>query len=227
MSPTAVCNARKLRNIKALNPTPKYNIDWDQIPLGKYLDEHLANMLGCTYGLVNKERVKRNIPPYGMTYRTFENQGAYYGEAIIDAWLHKQNIPHTFQKQIGPYRVDWVLDKNVIWEFVGMWDHKLYGEDYRNNFYNKKAYLEYNGFTVRAIHQKELNDFKKDIDLKLLYSFGHFVCSGCNRNNVKHVAHGLCSACYIRNKTKNKLEDNLQNVFNKSLKIKVNKIVNF
>ena len=190
--------ARQRRGIAAFRTTPKHSIQWDEVPLGQCVDEHLADMLGCSKGLVYKERTRRRIPPYGMTYRTVENEGAYYEEAIVDAWLHKKGIQHEFQKKLGPYRVDWLLADNVVWEYLGMWRHQLYGETYRKNFGVKRAFLESEGFTVRAIHRAEIQDFKSTVDLKALLSMGLFECRGCGRKDVKHHAHALCAGCLTR-----------------------------
>lgn len=202
VSSQCVYQARKRRNIPAKNPTPTYKIDWNSVPLGKMTDEHLAELLGCTAALVHKKRHQKQIPAFGMLYRTVENEAAYYGEAIIDAWLHNKSIIHSFQFQIGPYRVDWMIHKTKeIWEFVGMWDHRLYGKTYREKFAVKEAYLKDQGYDVRKIHQTELSDFKKEVDLQIIHKAVAFKCNGCNRDNVKHHGHGLCSTCVGRKKT--------------------------
>jgi hypothetical protein len=198
VSQTAVLLARRRRNIPPFKTNSRYNIDWDSIPLGQYVDEHIADMLGCSKILVWKERTHRKIPPYGMNYRTLENEGAYYGEAIIDMWLHNNKIPHKFQKQIGPYRVDWLLNNSVILEFLGMWDHQIHGELYQSNFYTKRSYLLNQGFTVREIYRSAIKSFKATVDLRALLTLGTFMCHGCGRKDVKHQAHSLCTACYTR-----------------------------
>jgi hypothetical protein len=201
VSQTAVLNARRSRGIPPFRTIPSYNIEWDSVGLGDLTDQHLADILGCSKGLVHKERRRRNIPPYGMLYRTSENQGAYYDEAIIDAWLHARNVPHEFQKQIGPFRVDWLLAGNEIWEYLGMWDHQIYGPEYQTNFAKKLTYLESLGFSVRGIHTSEIGVFKSGVDLTAIHSLGRFVCSGCNRTDVKHHAFGLCSRCVGRKRS--------------------------
>lgn len=195
VSQTAVMLVRRRRGIPPLCTTPRYNIDWDTVPLGKYIDQHLADMLGCGKVLVFKERRRRGIPPHGMLYRTIENEGAYYEEAIIDAWLHMQQVPHKFQAKVGPYRVDWLLDNQEIWEFLGMWDHQIYGESYRKNFAVKRAYLLAQGFRLREIHRTEVKSFKQVVDLRSIFSLGDFTCRGCLQTDVKHHAHAMCSSC--------------------------------
>lgn len=197
VSQTAVMLARQRRHIAPFRTRPKHNIDWDSVPLGEYLDEHLADVLGCSKVLVWKERNRRKIPPHGMLYRTLENEGAYYEEAIIDAWLHSQGTPHEFQKKIGPYRVDWFIE-GVVWELLGMWDHRIYGKEYRANFIVKKAFLEAKGYSVREIHRNEMSSFKAEVNLRALLSLGNFVCRGCGRANVKHQAHAMCATCNIK-----------------------------
>jgi len=195
VSKTAVSHARRSRGLPSPNPTPKHVIDWEQVPLGRTTDQHVADQLGCSLGLVHKERTKRKIPPHGMNFRTAENEGAYYEEAIIDAWLHTQGVEHQFQVKIGPYRVDWLLSNQEVWEFLGMWDHKIYGEEYRSNFQKKKSFLEDSGYSVREIHRREIPTFKELVDLNGLHSLGNFVCAGCKRSDRKHQAHGLCGTC--------------------------------
>lgn len=196
-----VRHARKRRGIVGINPTPRYSIDWESVGLGKYTDRYLADILGCSSGIVHKERNKRKIPPHDTRYRTVENQGAYYGESIIDLWLHNNGIAHEFQKKIGPYRVDWLLADNVVWEFVGMWHHKLYGEQYRSNFEVKEKYLTDNGYTVRAIQEAELDTFKNAVDIREILSLCDFACARCKRSDVKHHSFGFCGRCARREKS--------------------------
>lgn len=199
ISPQAVFQARKKRKIKALNPTNKIKIDWDLVPLGTMIDQHIADLLGCSNACVCKNRKKRNIPAFGMLYRTLENEAAYYEESIIDLWLHKNKISHKFQFKAGKYRVDWLIpENNEIWEFLGMWDHKIYGKNYRDNFEIKEKYLIENGYRVRRIYKNEIINFKKDIDLNKIHGMSHFICRGCNRENLKHQAKGLCTMCVGR-----------------------------
>ena len=198
VSQTAVLLARKRRGIAPFCTRIYHNIDWGQVPLGKYPDEYLADTLGCSKVLVHKERNKRKIPPHGMLFRTSENQGAYYEEAIIDLWLHNQGIQHVFQAKIGPYRVDWLLGTCEVWEFLGMWSHRIYGEEYRSSFQRKKEYLEANGYSVRGIHKSEIAPLKAEVNLTDLHSMGSFVCRGCGRSNQKHQAHALCGTCVGR-----------------------------
>lgn len=195
ISNTAVMGARTRRGIKPFRTNNHYDINWDSIPLGQYTDLHLANILGCSLNLVHKERNKRKIPPYKMNYRTLENEGAYYHEAIIDMYFHNQKISHKFQKKIGPYRVDWLLDDNLIWEYLGMWDHLIYGQKYRENFLIKENFLISEGYSVKRIYKEEISTFQSSVDLTLLHSLGRFVCLGCLRKEVKHHAHGYCCRC--------------------------------
>lgn len=198
VSKAAVGQVRKRRGIPPFRTNIRHDIDWDTAPLGKLIDRHVADILGCSHVLVHRERTRRGIPPHGLLYRTEENEGAYYEESIIDLWLHHHNIPHTFQKRLGPYRVDWLLADNCVWEFLGMWDHRLYGEAYRRNFEVKREYLVEQGFTVREIHRSEMGSFKADVDLRAIASMGVFVCRGCGREDVKHHAHALCGTCVGR-----------------------------
>ena len=200
ISPTAVMYARRRRNIPSINPVPRLDIDWDKVPLGKYIDLHIADMYGCSVGIVHRERNKRKIPPHGLLYRTAENQGAYYEEALIDAWMHLNNVSHTFQHKIGPYRVDWLLSDKEVWEFAGMWDHGIYGAEYRSNFEAKNRYLTDLGYSVRLILRSEMPEFRVGVDLKSIISLTDFVCNGCERHDVKHHAFGLCDRCAFRKK---------------------------
>lgn len=199
VSPQATYQARKRRNIEALNPSKKCDINWDSVPLGQKTDQHIADILGCSGSYVLKQRKKKNIPAFGMLYRTYENEAAYYEESIIDMWLHNNSIKHIFQFQVDKYRVDWLIpEKNEIWEFLGMWDHKIYGEEYRKNFEVKEKLLMKNGYTVIKIYRNEIDKFKKSIDLTKIYSMSFFKCRGCNRTNIKHHAKGLCGMCINR-----------------------------
>ena len=199
VSAQAIFQARKRRNIKPLNKAKRCNINWDLVPLGKMTDDHLADLLGCSGGYVCRKRQERNIPSYGMLYRTTENEASYYGESIIDLWLHNKNINHKFQFKVGKYRVDWfIVEKNEIWEFLGMWDHKIYGDNYRKNYLIKEKYLKEYGYSVKRIYKDELDEFKKDVDISKIFCVADFKCSGCDRGNVKHQAKGLCAMCYGR-----------------------------
>lgn len=200
VSPQTIFQARKRRNIKALNPSKKCsNINWDSVPLGQKTDQHIADILNCSGAYVLKQRRKKNIPAFGMLYRTHENEASYYEESIMDMWLHDNNIKHKFQFQVGKYRVDWLIpDRNEIWEFLGMWDHRIYGEDYRKNFEIKEKFLIDNGYVVRRIYRDEMNKIKKVVDLNKIYSMSFFECRGCHRTNIKHQAKGLCGMCITR-----------------------------
>jgi hypothetical protein len=195
VSDTAVRGARLRRGIPALNPQKTYDIDWDCQPLGKMTDQHLADILGCSGGVVAKQRNKRNIKPYGILHRTIEGEASYYEETIIDHWLHNNNVQHKFQYKIGSYRVDWLIGEKDVWEFLGMWDHKLYGKTYQENFLKKKTFLESLGYSVRSIHRSDMNFFRTGVDLKKIESVEEFICKGCNRK-MKHQAKGFCSRCY-------------------------------
>lgn len=199
VSPQAVFQARKRRDIPAVNPTNRCEIDWDSVPLGQMTDEHLADILGCSGAYICKKRKARNIPPFGIRYRTLENEAAYYEEAIIDLWLHNQEIDHKFQFQIGPYRVDWLIcNQNQVWEFLGMWDHGIYGQQYRKNFETKKRHIIELGYDIREIHRSEIDEFKQQVDLTKIHTDGIFQCKGCGRKNIKHQAKGLCGMCITR-----------------------------
>ncbi len=199
VSPQAIFQARKRRNISALNPAKKYDIDWDSVPLGKMIDKHIADIWGCSGSYVCQKRKKKNIPAFGMLYRTIENEAAYYGEAIIDAWLHKYNIEHKFQFQVGPYRIDWLIcEDNEIWEFLGMWDHRIYGEQYQKNFVEKEKYLIEIGYKVKRIYKNKINTFKEEINLDKIHKASNFKCRGCGREGFKHCAKGLCGMCVSR-----------------------------
>lgn len=199
VSPQAVYQARNRRSIKALDPAKKCNIDWDTIVLGDRTDQHIADLLGCSGGYICKKRKEKGIPAFGMLYRTQENEAAYYEEAIIDMWLHNNDIDHKFQFKVEKYRVDWlVLKENEIWEFLGMWDHRIYGQEYRNNFAVKEKCLIENGYKVKRIYRSDIGDMKKSVDLSKIYGMSHFECRGCHRTNVKHQAKGLCAMCLER-----------------------------
>jgi len=199
ISPTAVQLARKRRGISALNPSKKLSVDWDSLPLGKMIDDQIASMVGCSGSKVCIERQKRGIKPAGMLYRTQEGQPAYYGEAVIDAWLHKHEIAHVFQFHVGKKRVDWYLpDTNEIWEYAGLAGHRLYGEDYEVAIGERVKICLNAGYKVRRIDKQELEFFSKDVDLSSIFKKSTFTCKGCLRTNVKHSSHDLCSMCLHR-----------------------------
>lgn len=199
VTPQAVFLARKKRGIPAMHPSKQCNINWDLVPLGKMIDQHIADILGCSGAYVCKKRKQKNIPAFGMLYRTIENEAAYYEESIVDAWLHNHNIDHQFQYQIGPYRVDWHITKSKeIWEFLGMWNHRLYGKQYRDRFVIKEDYLKKQGYTVRRIYRQEMKTFRNGVDLTTIHNATNFICRGCNRETVKHQAKGLCGMCLNR-----------------------------
>lgn len=89
----------------------------------------------------------------------------------------------------------WLLDNQEIWEFLGMWDHQIYGESYRKNFAVKRAYLLAQGFRLREIHRNEVKSFKQIVDLRSIFSLGDFTCRGCLKTDVKHHAHAMCASC--------------------------------
>ena len=202
VSPQAVLQARKRRGITALNPSPRYDIDWSQVPLGKMTDQHIADILRCSETYVCIKRQRAGIPAFGMLYRTVENEAAYYEESIIDAWLHLNAVAHTFQFTIGPYRVDWLIhSENEVWEFLGMWNHRLYGRAYQKKFAVKKKYLNECGYKVREIYRSEIGKFKDGVDLTSIHKAANFRCRGCLRDNVRHQARGLCAMCLRRQYT--------------------------
>ena len=98
--------ARQRRGISALRPAKRHNINWDSVPLGKMIDQHIAGLLGCSGAYICKKRKEKKIPAFGMLHRTLENEAAYYEESIIDMWLHNNKISHKFQYKVGPYKVD-------------------------------------------------------------------------------------------------------------------------
>ena len=194
-----VRQARKRLGIAKPIVNLKFDLNWDEQPLGLMVDQHLADILGCTNTLVAMKRRERGIKPYKLFYRTLENQGAHYDEAVIDLYLHGQGIDHVFQYPVGPYFADWFIPStNEIWEYLGLWRHPKLGPEYRERYFKKKAYYESLGYMVRGIFEKEMPFFKEKVDLKLLYSLGNFTCKGCGRKNQKHRSKGYCGTCLTR-----------------------------
>lgn len=192
-----VAHHRRKLGIPAMYSLPYIN--WDEQPFGKFTDQHIADLLGCSLTRAVVERKKRGIKPSAMRYRTVEGEAAYYGEAIIDAWLHKNNIKHEFQKKIGGRKVDWFLtETQEIWEYAGFLGHQIHGAKYKKQLETRIAIVQSYGLTTRIITENELKDFAENIDLTSLYRRATFECLNCKQTGVPHRKLGLCGKCYYR-----------------------------
>ena len=206
----AIEEARQTKKIPPFRDPGKFNGDWDQVLLGQMTDQHLADILNMSKTAVRSERNKRGIKPYSRKYLTIEGEYATYPEAIIDLYLHTNNIPHKFQytlkTDMGTFKVDWLVD-GVIWEYLGCWDHALFGESYRQQYEEKKfPAFQQAGYRVKKIYPDQIEEFKQGIDLKQIYTLSEFICGRCGRGGMKHGGRGLCHNCNRKRREEEEIE---------------------
>ena len=156
-----VVRERTKRKIQSYTGVPftKIQVDWVTLGLGTKSDTLVSKELKVSQSSVTRHRRKLGIAPAISDLAkclTTEKEIATYGEALIDLFWHKNEIPHRFQVAIGPYRADWVIHDSLIVEFAGFADHRRFGSLYRAKLDKKLAFYHGHGWDVLVIWPKDL-----------------------------------------------------------------------
>lgn len=161
-------------------------IDWNEVAkrMGNEPDLKLAREYGCHESTIRSRRRKLGIPDFKFTYVTEEGeQAANFQEALIDIWLHANNIPHKLHAPIAGsnFKSDWTIhDGKTVVEYAGLAVSKTYGETYRYNLSRKIKFYKASGLRVLVIYPKDLHKY----DLGIMPKFtGHVVTHGIDMNN--------------------------------------------
>ena len=168
-------------------------IAWDSIPLGKESDTTIAERLGVSRRKVCAERNKRHIPlfeAYLLMQEGYPCVSKY--EAMYDAILHWQNIPHKHQVPVTGtrYRADfWVSGRYV--EVVGMLSVPTYREQYER----KCTAYDAIGIAVDWLFSTDVVNLYSGCPLPLKSS-PTAICKNCGKNTYDRVK-DLCRQCYM------------------------------
>lgn len=176
-------------------------VNWDLQPLGSVPDVLLAKKLGVDPSSVGVARRKRGIPRGDLKWRTTEGEPATYPEAVIDLYWHQHKINHVFQKRIGKYISDWVLnDNNIAVEYAGLLNRRRIGAEYKKKLETKEVFYKKSGFDVLIITPDKLDNYITELNPKYKWNVKCLKCGSVFNNHKKHHAKGLCRPCYRKSK---------------------------
>lgn len=119
-----------------------HDIDWSSIPLGKSPDSIIADLLSIDRRRVCYERNKRNIPAFSgylMTQEGYHCRSVY--EAMYDAYLHWQGIPH--QHEVAVEGLQYIADFYVNGMYIEIAGMKEFAKYYKKYEKKRQAYKEF------------------------------------------------------------------------------------
>ncbi len=167
-------------------------INWDILPLGTKPDAVIARELNVNRRTVCKERNKRGIKPFTgriLTQEEFAVRSIY--EAMYDAVLHEQGIPHLHEVPVPNtnFKSDFQIDDTFI-EIAGMLNYKKY----RDKYLKKKQAYETLQIKVVWLNIEELEKLFSKCTLQLKIR-ENSECKLCGRKSLR-ITKELCNKCY-------------------------------
>src|SRR6266705_632484 len=168
-------------------------IDWNAVPLGAKPDTVLARELHVTREIVRYYRQKSNIPAFiGLVLTQEGNPCRSIYEAMYDAYLHWQQIPHEHEIRINnlPCIADCNVENRFV-EIVGMAEFSKYAKRHAR----KKILLEENGINVIWVTAGEVEAFYSNCPIPLSFRVQR-ECLDCGKQ-THNLVKGVCRRCYI------------------------------
>lgn len=169
-------------------------INWDNVPLGTKPDAVIAKELNVNRRTVCTERNKKGIKPFIgkiLTQEEFAVRSIY--EAMYDAVLHEQGIPHLHEVSVPDtnFKSDFKIDDTFI-EIAGM----LAYEKYRDKYLKKKQTYEILQIKVVWLDIEEIDKLFSNCKLEIK-TRDNTECKLCGIKSLRLVK-DLCHQCYCK-----------------------------